>query len=331
MENILNMEYSLNAIQYLVELQIAEKQPANHIYLIETYSFCNGIEYKREVSKYLLKYNNDFLKKVLNNHLGICNAIIEKFNNELRFFYVSIKDKKKVLDYNIYCTFGKNTNFPFEELKLIRVNNGGYERGNTFIEDYRFWETICNFEEFPFCDFERCKKYYNMREKYNSGKMTDILLLVEFANCVRSFLNDYVPEIETLQVMPTQPTQPPQLHFTRSFTDTERQNLFNGLVSGGFIPKDTNIDHFNFVFGGTETTDFKQLNWQRTVSLLAYFIDTFFGDTDKTDLWKKTENCFTIKTEKPKINTLKNTVSKYKQYKEPPKCSNEIDVILKNL
>ena len=143
-------------------------------------------------------------------------------------------------------------------------------------------------------------------------------------------LSDFEPmetDIENANILTKQP-----LHFTRSFTDTERQNLFNGLVINGFIPKDTNIDNCNFVFGGIETADFKPLQWQRQAGLLAYFIDNAFADTDSTNLWKITENCFSIKGIKPNINSLKNVVSKYNNdNKDKPKNHKEIDNILKNL
>lgn len=130
----------------------------------------------------------------------------------------------------------------------------------------------------------------------------------------------------------TDKSKPQQLYFTRSFTDTERQNLFNGLVSGGFIHKSTNANDFDFVFGGAETADFKPLQWQRTVALLAYFIDVFFADTDSTNLWEITKRCFTIKGKEPNTDTLKNTVSKYKQgNKSKPKNHDKIDTILYNL
>jgi len=59
---------------------------------------------------------------------------------------------------------------------------------------------------------------------------------------------------------------PPQ-HFTRPFTDKERQIIFEGLVSGGFIPKDTNYNNFCHVFGGDKTADFEPLQWNKTKQL----------------------------------------------------------------
>ena len=131
---------------------------------------------------------------------------------------------------------------------------------------------------------------------------------------------------------------PPQpLQFTRSFTGTERQNLFDGLVSGGFIPKDTNPAHFNFVFGGTETADFEPLQWQRSQSLLAYFIYYGFGDTDGTNLWKITQNTFTIKGKYPNDRSMATDVAKWKDKcddassKDKPKGHDKIYEILRGV
>jgi len=161
------------------------------------------------------------------------------------------------------------------------------------------------------------------------------LVFVQLQEALKHYLDankNYteIPQIE-IQDNILNELETKKLYFTREFIDKERQNLFNGLISGGFIPKDTNADHFNFVFGGIETADFKPIQWLGGVSLLAYFIDNGFADTDRTNIWKITENCFTIKGQKPKGNSMKSAVCKYNQYKNPPKGSDKIDAILKNL
>ena len=158
-------------------------------------------------------------------------------------------------------------------------------------------------------------------EKKTNAKWTEKIE----PNIIRAY-NDAFNKFKTLSNKPQQ-----KHHFTYHYTDKERKNLFNGLVSNGFISNDTNINHFNFVFGGTETADFMPLQWQAGSSLLAYFIDTCFSGSDSTNHWKITETCFTIKWQKPKINSLKNTVCKYGKYKNKPKGSDKIDNILKNL
>jgi len=153
---------------------------------------------------------------------------------------------------------------------------------------------------------------------------------------VQQFRGIIFNEIERLKQQldntkqPKQPKQPKG--FTRLFSETEQKNLFKGLTNGGFLPKETVYSNFYYVFGGTETTDFKPLQWMDKVGLLAYFIDNGFADTDGTNLWKITESCFIINGKKPNINTLKNTVSKYKQdCKEKPKNYQKINSIWNGL
>lgn len=186
-------------------------------------------------------------------------------------------------------------------------------------------------------DFEN--KYHSLcKEKFNNRHvLTDLYhdgfyegerykaweIIFETPNVFIDYFKKETPKEQTL-------SKP--LHFTRSFTDAEQKSLFDGLVSVGFIPKDTNINHFCFVFGGAETADFEPLQWMGTIALLAYFIDNCFSDTDGTTLWKITEGCFTVKGNKPNTDSLKNTVSKYKQdIKDKPKGYERIDDILRLL
>lgn len=124
---------------------------------------------------------------------------------------------------------------------------------------------------------------------------------------------------------------PPKEHtfFETGYTDEEKHKLFNGLVNGGFIHKETKIENFLFVFGGTETFDFKKIQWISTSALLAYLIDNCF---EGNALWEKTKNGFIVHEKEPNKNYLKNVVSKYKSGEiEKPKGFNEIDKILNNL
>jgi hypothetical protein len=122
--------------------------------------------------------------------------------------------------------------------------------------------------------------------------------------------------------------------FTHVFTETEYEQLFDGLIKDGFLFKDTKPSHFCYVFGGVDIPDdekpFKPLVWQKSVGLLAYMIDSLFSDTDHTNLWEITVLCFIIKGKAPNKNTMKNTVSKYKNdYKEKPKGYKALDAIIK--
>ena len=120
-------------------------------------------------------------------------------------------------------------------------------------------------------------------------------------------------------------------HFTRSLTESERKTLFDGLLKQNFLPQDTDFTHFCFVFGGTVPSEkpFEPLKWQRTIALLAYFVDNMFGDTDSKRLWEITSNCFMIGNNKPNRDSLKNTVSKIRtDFKNKPNGYETIDEII---
>jgi hypothetical protein len=149
---------------------------------------------------------------------------------------------------------------------------------------------------------------------------------------IREIYSTFRKMVKPLQADTVQPQQQP--HFTRQFTPDEQKKLYEGLKNGCFLPQETICSHFYHVFGGTAIPDnetpFKPLVWQKSVGLLAYCIDNLFSDTDGTNLWETTINCFLWKGNKPNKDTMKNTVSKYKQdYKEKPKGYEEIDTIIR--
>jgi len=114
-------------------------------------------------------------------------------------------------------------------------------------------------------------------------------------------------------------------HFTtRIFTDTERQNLFSGLVNNGLISKDTSTDHFNFVFGGTETKNFEPLTWVGTIKELNYFISSYFSL--EKNKWDITINCFVWNNDTINKKSLSTAIDKYDN---KPEKSMLIDNLLK--
>ena len=154
-------------------------------------------------------------------------------------------------------------------------------------------------------------------------------------DCIRDIYKTFRKMVEPQQYSTNSDTVKPQqsLHFTRKFTTDEAKRLYNGLTNGNYLPKNTVYSHFCYVFGGTAIPDnekpFKPLQWQPTVALLAYMIDNLFSDTDGTNLWEITAQCFVVKGNAPKKNTMKNTVSKYKNDdKEKPKGYEDLDSVL---
>jgi hypothetical protein len=318
MEQLMNMEYSLYAILYLVDLQIMEKRSCNNICYKETYPFCNGVEYKKEVLELLVKYNNENLNRILKNHYSICEKIIEKWDNQLRFMSGFRQDIGFWgNDYDIYCEFKQDISFPFKEITLLR-NDDTY--GNPYIETNRYWIT---------------KDYPHGRFFYK--KSTIILFLVTFVNNVKGFLHTYSGIVENLQTIEQHSHKKVANRFIRTFTTDEQKKLFNGLISGGFLPKETNYNHFCYVFGGTPIPDdekpFERLMWKKPKSqaLFAYFVYQLFSETD-IKFWDISAQCFTIWGKEPNIGAMKTEQSKVKnEEKDPPKGSNIVDEIIMNM
>ena len=188
MKNIMNMEYSLNTILYLVELQIKEGLQSDFIRYKETYPFCDGIEYKKSILEYLVKYNNDNLQKVLNKHISICHSIVGKWDDELYPLSRSMMGKFDVQGYNIYCTLIQNSSYPFSDLELIRENNNVCESGNRYIENNRYW--------YPFDISKLNNEYYDESKTHKipqwelKADVRNIFtyMLIEFVCSVGKFL-----------------------------------------------------------------------------------------------------------------------------------------------
>jgi hypothetical protein len=132
--------------------------------------------------------------------------------------------------------------------------------------------------------------------------------------------------------LPKTKTEEIQKTFSRSFSTDEQKKLFDGLIKDGFLPKETNFSHFCHVFGSITIPDnekpFEPLKWQKNIGLLAYLIDNLFSDTDN-QLWEITSRCFTWKNNTPNKDSMKNTVSKYKNnFQAKPKGFETLDTIL---
>jgi hypothetical protein len=124
-------------------------------------------------------------------------------------------------------------------------------------------------------------------------------------------------------------------HFTRIFSKTEQKKLYDGLTADGFfLPEDTDFENFCSVFRTKDYEDtgkpFSPLIWQKSVSLLAYFVDSLFV-TD-TRLWEITAKTFLYKDNPPNRDTMKSVVSSYKnEYKDRPLSHEKIDIIIKSV
>lgn len=235
------MEYSLRAILYLVKLQAIEGLQANFIHYKETYPFCNGVEYRKEVMEYLTKYNNEYLQRILKIQLEICHAIFDKWNNELRFMTEGVMEEQ---GYDIYCTFTKNTDLPFEDLYLIR----GKTYGNIWIEDNRWWVGLGPLKS------ELFHEKYDKEIPENNVKRMFPIQLVAFAETVWNFLTDYVSDIDNIPSISNDKPQP------IAIPDNFLEKIYPYLNI---------LQQKKIIADATE----RPLKWSRTKSLLAYFAD----------------------------------------------------------
>ena len=90
---------------------------------------------------------------------------------------------------------------------------------------------------------------------------------------------------------------PPKEHtfFKTDYTDEKKQKLFDELVNGGLIHKDTKIENFLFAFGGSKTNAFKPIQWIETSQSLGYFIKKLLEWDTQAAIWEKTKKCFVLK------------------------------------
>lgn len=69
------------------------------------------------------------------------------------------------------------------------------------------------------------------------------------------------------------------------------KTLYQNLVNGGYIPKDTPLDDFIYYFSGSGNVPTSKLKWCKTKILLAVFITQIHTD-DAPNIWAKAEDIF---------------------------------------
>jgi hypothetical protein len=99
---------------------------------------------------------------------------------------------------------------------------------------------------------------------------------ISVAFCIRSLYNIANMQNSTNKPQPDiVELQPP--HFTQYITSDGKKKLFEGLTKVGLLPKDTDYNHFNFVFGGTTIPDnekpFEPLKWFKAKQLLRELLE----------------------------------------------------------
>jgi hypothetical protein len=118
-----------------------------------------------------------------------------------------------------------------------------------YVFDEKSDTEICNFfdDKIKTLDIEGIKSMLKYIEYYYDGFSRN-------SNKTRYDIGRYIQRenvISKIIDMLKEKLNDNPVHFTRSFTDAEQKNLFNGLTTGGFLPKTTDYSHFCHVFGGT--------------------------------------------------------------------------------
>jgi|GEM_PF-5497481 hypothetical protein len=117
--------------------------------------------------------------------------------------------------------------------------------------------------------FERNLKYY--KDPYPENEV-EIKLLEWAKDEAESFFEIYCNYFKLVGLLDGvlagdgKQRKPP--HLSIQLTDVEAKALYDGLISGGFMPKETIYSHFCRVFGGADIPDtelpFKPIKWIKT-------------------------------------------------------------------
>lgn len=119
--------------------------------------------------------------------------------------------------------------------------------------------------------------------------------------------------------------------FNSRETKVNLSAIFEKLKGDKYFDNDSDLDTWLCICGiNTTQQNMDHLNWVKEQQLLAYLIDTLFGDTDSQRLWVITSKTFTVKGKSPNTNSMKNAISKIKKdWKSRPKSFDRLDKILK--
>lgn len=106
--------------------------------------------------------------------------------------------------------------------------------------------------------------------------------------------------------------------------------IFNRLKDGKYLDTYSDLQTWLYVCGDITKQGTNSLNWINQQQLLAYLVDTLFGDTDGQRLWNITQQVFTVKGNPPNIGAMKNTVSKIRKgWKNRPTGFDDLDLVLR--
>lgn len=209
------------------------------------------------------------------------------------------------------------------------------------------FSNLPNYEE----SIDSCIEYITWQE--TDGKMTSDearvlrtnvyiisdLVGVVFENICRVYNQFLQREQVSLQqkicnkqnIVPKEITVDGNINFHSGDTENNLTTIFEKLKDDNYFDANSDLQTWLYICGDTTKKRIgKKLNWIKQQQLLAYLVDSLFGDTDGQKMWSITEKVFTIKGKKPNTNTMKNTISLIKnKWKGRPKSFNDLDEILK--
>lgn len=119
-------------------------------------------------------------------------------------------------------------------------------------------------------------------------------------------------------------------HFNAAYTEEELKTLFERLTNNRYFHPDSDIETWYYICGLTGSNNQKNyITWATELDLLAYLVNSLFGDSDSGNLWAIAHEVFRIKGQKPGKTPMKNTISKLKNgWKDETEKFNKLKEIL---
>jgi len=267
----------------------------NHLFKYIDYAFRNHRLNELERDKYELEYTIQLGQQssILRNYFNICN---QKLNCPL------------LNELNV-----NHTNKEYFAIALNLINNEIPEKLN---------------------HEKKISNNVNINNDYENIELSNNLdFFYGILDCIKNYFESYIkqflPElIKEFSIIETNQQQTKK-GFQSNLSDKQIESLFNQLINGNYIDKNTNENHFKAIFKNENLpNDFIPIKKTKscTVVLLAYFVSELFQKNNPNDYWYIAENCFDVKNLKQSLNNAYqfNPDRKPRRYKS-------IDTILKNL
>jgi hypothetical protein len=143
---------------------------------------------------------------------------------------------------------------------------------------------------------------------------------------------DYIGKLKEDNPTDKQPNQP--ICITQSFSLEKQDFLFEQLKEKEFIPNDTNINYFKYVFGGTQIPDnekpFEKLIWNKSKQLLRELLTNEKikeANIRVAEIERQVPSYFADE----KNVTMKLSKNKVNKSSTPPLANRKLNAIIENL